>query len=76
MNVQSTKLSTVLALAYCRSLRRREAGEEVEPCPLPCKGCLRGAADVSHAAAEYLRQRYGGSSQTAELFDAAFPGPH
>ena len=57
-------LSDRLALAVCP---RRSSG--VSPCETPCDGCRRDSAAVAHVIADWLRERHGGSSTTADLLD-------
>jgi hypothetical protein len=57
-------LSDRLALAACP---RQRSG--ATPCPAPCIGCLVIARAVAHEIADWLRERHGGSSTTADLLD-------
>jgi hypothetical protein len=58
-------LSDRLALAACP---RQRSG--ATPCPAPCIDCLAIAKAVAHEIADWLRERHGGSSTTADLLDA------
>jgi hypothetical protein len=57
-------LSDRLALAVCP---RRSSG--ASPCETPCDGCRRDSAGVAHVIADWLRERHGGASTTADLLD-------
>jgi hypothetical protein len=57
-------LSDRLALAVCP---RRSSG--ASPCETPCDGCRRDSAAVAHVIADWLRERHGGASTTADLLD-------
>jgi hypothetical protein len=57
-------LSNRIALAVCP---RRSSG--ASPCEAPCDGCRRDSAAVAHVIADWLRERHGGSSTTADLLD-------
>ncbi len=57
-------LSDRLALALCVSINGA-AG-----CPIgACDECRRRSAGVAHEIADWLRERHGGSSTTADLLD-------
>jgi len=68
MTTAQQKLSTVLGMAYCRTLGPSN-------CKMPCVECIHDAKEISGELAKWLRVRYGGSSQTADLLDAAFYNP-
>jgi hypothetical protein len=57
-------LSDRLALAACP---RQRSG--ATPCPAACVDCLAIAKAVAHEIADWLRERHGGSSTTADLLD-------
>jgi hypothetical protein len=57
-------LSARLALAACP---RQRSG--ATPCPAPCIDCLAIAKAVGREIADWLRERHGGSSTTADLLD-------
>ena len=57
-------LSDRIALAACP---RQRSG--ATPCPAPCIDCLAIAKAVAHEIADWLRERHGGSSTTADLLD-------
>jgi hypothetical protein len=57
-------LSACLALAACP---RQRSG--ATPCPAPCIDCLAIAKAVGREIADWLRERHGGSSTTADLLD-------
>ena len=57
-------LSDRIALAACP---RQRSG--ATPCPAPCVDCLVIARAVAHEIADWLRERHGGSSTTADLLD-------
>jgi hypothetical protein len=57
-------LSDRLALAACP---RQRSG--ATPCPAPCIDCLAIAKAVAHVIADWLRERHGGASITADLLD-------
>jgi hypothetical protein len=57
-------LSDRLALAACP---RQRSG--ATPCPAPCVDCLAIAKAVAHEIADWLRERHGGASTTADLLD-------
>jgi hypothetical protein len=57
-------LSDRLALAACP---RQRSGST--PCPAPCIDCLAIARAVAHEIADWLRERHGRSSTTADLLD-------
>jgi hypothetical protein len=57
-------LSDRLALAACP---RQRSG--ATPCPAPCVDCIAIAKAVAHEIADWLRERHGGSSTTADLLD-------
>jgi hypothetical protein len=57
-------LSDRIALAVCP---RRSSG--ASPCKTPCDGCRRDSAAVAHEIADWLRERHGGASTTADLLD-------
>jgi hypothetical protein len=57
-------LSDRLALAACP---RQRSGATL--CPAPCIDCLAIAKAVAHELADWLRERHGGSSTTADLLD-------
>jgi hypothetical protein len=50
------------ALAACP---RRSSG--ASPCKTPCDGCRRDSAAVAHEIADWLRERHGEASTTADL---------
>lgn len=60
-------ISERLALANCVAID----GEE--PCPTACEICRRKCAAVTAELATWLDQRFGGSSETAELIRAIYP---
>jgi hypothetical protein len=62
--VADSTLSDRIALAVCP---RRSSG--ASPCKTPCDGCRRDSAAVAHEIADWLRERHGGSSVTADLLD-------
>jgi hypothetical protein len=57
-------LSDRIALAVCPD---RSSG--ASPCETPCDGCRRDSAAVAHVIADWLRERHGGASTTADLLD-------
>ena len=57
-------LSDRLALAACP---RQRSG--ATPCLAPCIDCHAIAKAVAHEIADWLRERHGGSSTTADLLD-------
>jgi hypothetical protein len=57
-------ISDRLALAACPRQR-----PEATPCPAPCVDCLAIARAVAHEIADWLRERHGESSTTADLLD-------
>jgi hypothetical protein len=57
-------LSDRLALAACP---RQRSG--ATPCLAPCIDCLAIAKAVAHEIADWLRERHGGSSTTADPLD-------
>jgi len=57
-------LSDRMALAVCP---RQRSG--ATPCLAPCIDCLAIAKAVAHEIADWLRERHGGSSTTADLLD-------
>jgi hypothetical protein len=57
-------LSDRIALAACPD-RSSGAGH----CETPCDGCRRDSAAVAHEIADWLRERHGGASTTADLLD-------
>jgi hypothetical protein len=57
-------ISDRLALALCR------ANTDIGPCKRPCEDCRFLSAAVAHEIATILRERHGGSSQTADWLDA------
>jgi len=57
-------LSDRIALAACP---RQRSG--ATSCPAPCIDCLAIAKAVAHEIADWLRERHGGSSTTADLLD-------
>jgi hypothetical protein len=57
-------LADRIALAMCVSINGA-AG-----CPIgPCSECKRRSAAVAHEIADWLRERHGGASPTADLLD-------
>jgi hypothetical protein len=62
--VADSTLSDRLALAACPD-RSSGAGH----CETPCDGCRRDSAAVAHEIADWLRERHGGASTTADLLD-------
>jgi hypothetical protein len=58
-------LSDRLALAACP---RQRSG--ATPCPAPCVDCLAIAKAVAHEIANWLRERHGGASTTADTLYA------
>lgn len=60
-------ISERLALAYCVAIN----GEE--PCLTACDHCGCKAAAVTAELANWLDERFGGSSETAELIRAIYP---
>lgn len=53
-----------LALAVCRG-----GALPQYPCSVPCATCRRDSAAVAAELAQILRERYGGSSVTADWLD-------
>jgi hypothetical protein len=56
-------LSNRIALVLC------QAQDGGPPCPAPCVRCRAMAAAAAHEIADWLRERHGGSSTTADLLD-------
>lgn len=59
-------ISERLALRLCPPTRRSS-------CSTPCELCTREARAVTDELATWLDQRFGGSSETADLIRAIFP---
>ena len=59
------KLSDRLALANCASTGT--------PCAEPCYDCRLESAAVARELADWLDERYGGSSETANLIRGVMP---
>ena len=57
-------LSGRIALAVCRA-----TGNPDGSCFAICRDCRRDSAAVAHEIANWLRERHGGSSTTADLLD-------
>jgi hypothetical protein len=64
-------LSDRLALAVCRT-----TGNPDGSCFAICRDCRRDSAAVAHEIANWLRERHGGSSTTADLLDGVGCHPH
>jgi hypothetical protein len=62
--VADSTLSDRIALAACP---RQRSG--ATPCLAPCIDCLAIAKAVAHEIGDWLRERHGGSSTTADLLD-------
>ena len=57
-------LSDGIALAVCTA-----ALPGSKPCQSPCGACRASSAAVAHEIADWLRERHGGASTTADLLD-------
>ena len=57
-------LSDRIALAVCTA-----ALPGSRPCQSPCGACRASSAAVAHEIADWLRERHGGASTTADLLD-------
>lgn len=57
-------LSDRIALAVCSA-----ALPGSRPCQSPCGACRASSAAVAHEIADWLRERHGGASTTADLLD-------
>jgi len=60
------KLIDRLALANCASIRGT-------PCAEPCYDCRIESAAVARELADWLDERFGGSSETANLIRGVMP---
>jgi hypothetical protein len=64
MAMTDPTLAERIALALCSRERLF-----CHPCETPCDGCRRDSAAVAHEIADWLRERHGGASTTADPLD-------
>ena len=68
---KTVTLSDRIALAVCTA-----ALPGSMPCQSPCGACRASSAAVAHKIADWLRERHGGASTTADLLDGVGTHQH